>query len=86
MEMFKKTIFDHIFVGREKEKLGEKDSGERDRQMDRYTDPSDQWTDEQTNRQISGRYVIDINMDYTLQCCNLLFFINIKDMNLFIDE
>ena len=54
--------------------------------MDRHTDPSDEWTDEQTNRKISGRYVIDINMDYTLQCCNLLFFINIKDMNLFIDE
>ena len=55
--------------------------------MDRHTDPSDEWMDGQTNRQIlSGRYVIDINMDYTLQCCNLLFFINIKDMNLFIDE
>ena len=27
----KKPIFDHIFVGREKKKLGEKDSGERDR-------------------------------------------------------
>ena len=52
--------------------------------MDRYTDPSDQWTDEQTNRQISGRDVIDINMDYTMQCWNLFFFINIKDMNLYI--
>ena len=48
------------------------------RQMDRHTGPSDEWTDGQTNRQISGRYVIDINMDYTLQSCNLLFFINIK--------
>ena len=27
----KKKIFDHIFEGREKEKLGEKDSSERDR-------------------------------------------------------
>ena len=76
MEMSKKRIFDHIFVGRKKEKLGEKDSNERDRQMDRHTDPSDEWTDEQTNRKISGS-VIDKNMDYTLQCCNLLFFINI---------
>ena len=31
MEISKKKIFDHIFVGREKEKLGEKDSSERDR-------------------------------------------------------
>ena len=62
MEMSKKTIFDHIFVGREKEKLGEKDSSERDRQMDRHTDQSDEWTDGQTNRQISGRYVIDKNL------------------------
>ena len=30
-EMSKKTIFDHIFVGREKEKMEKKDSGERDR-------------------------------------------------------
>ena len=66
MEMSKKKIFDHILWGREKEKLEEKDSGERDRYMDRYTDPSDQWTDEQTNRKISGRYLIDKNMEYTL--------------------
>ena len=48
-------------MGREKEKLEEKDSGERDRYMDRHTDSSDEWTDEQTNRQISGKYVIDIH-------------------------
>ena len=52
--------------------------------MNRHTDPSDEWTEEQTNRKKSGRYVIDLNMDYTLQCGNLLFFINILDMNLFI--
>ena len=34
-------IFDYIFVRREKEKLGEKDSGERDRQVDRHMDPFD---------------------------------------------
>ena len=51
MEMSKKKkIFDHIFVEREKEKLGQKDSGEGDRQMDRHTDPSDEWTNKQTDR------------------------------------
>ena len=55
-------MFDNIFVGREKERLEKKDRGERDIQIDRRTDPSDEW--------ISGRYVIDINIDYTLQCCN----------------
>ena len=37
MEMSKKSIFDHILVGREKEKLGEKDSIERDSQIDGQT-------------------------------------------------
>ena len=49
--------------------------------------PSDEWTDGQTDRQISWRdVIIDTNMDYTLQCYNSLFFISIKDMNLFMDE
>ena len=57
------------------------------RWMDRHTNPSDEWTDGQTDRQISWRdVIIDTNMDYTLQCYNSLFFISIKDMNLFMDE
>ena len=62
--------------GREKERLGEKDIGERsgDRWIDRQTDPSNKWTDGQTDRQTSGRYVIiDPNMDYTLQCSIIHF-------------
>ena len=48
MEMPKKRsnlIFDRIFLGLEKERLGEKYSGERDRRIDRHTDPSDKWSD-----------------------------------------
>ena len=77
MEMFLKTfeiIFDHIF---EKERLGEKDRGERKRWMDRHTEPSGEWTDGQTDRLISGRYVIiNTNMDYTLQCCFLFLILS----------
>ena len=42
--------------GREKERLGEKDIGERsgDRWIDRQTDPSNKWTEGQTDRQTSG--------------------------------
>ena len=49
---FLRTCFHHIFVGCEKERLGEKNNGERDRWTDRYTDPSDKWTDGQTERHI----------------------------------
>ena len=88
MEMSKKNRSLITFLWGVRKRSWERKTALREtvRQMDRHTDPSDEWTDGQTNRQIIGRYVIDINMDYTLQCCNLLFFINIKDMKLFIDE
>ena len=55
MEMSQKRQIS--IVGREKERLGEKDSGERGKWVGSDTDPSDEWTDGQTDRQISERYV-----------------------------
>ena len=45
------------FVGREKERF----SGERGRWVGSYTDPSDEWTDGLTDRQISERYINNLH-------------------------
>ena len=52
-------IFDHIFVGREKERLG---YNEAVRETDRWThnDPSEEWTDGRTNRQTDKRKMLFI--------------------------
>ena len=55
MEMSQKTVVFNLlwFVS---QSSGEKDSGERSRYrwMERHTDPSDKWTDGQSDRQING--------------------------------
>ena len=53
---------------------------ETDRQTDTWT--SDEQMEGQADIEISGRYVTDINMDYTLQYCYSKFLINIKVINI----